>query len=115
MDSDGGVNFNGNSNDRFIICFRPRVPSSSHPIYVSPTSTHPLSISRPGRTIDAAYTTKSKQSDNYPNTRCRPKALTPNFWLVRYHIAWNNTRSGLLVPSNNVPAVTDVWQWQCLQ
>src|SRR5512134_4088221 len=43
--------------------------------------------------------------------RCTPSALTPCFWFVTYHIAWNQSRSGLRVPSKIVPAVGDVWRW----
>ena len=40
--------------------------------------------------------------------RLQAVALTPCFWLVTYHIAWNQRRNGFRVPSKIVPAVTDV-------
>src|SRR5205823_12812569 len=40
-----------------------------------------------------------------PNTRCRPRALTPFFWLVIHHRAWNHTFRGVRVSWKIVPAV----------
>src|SRR5512134_3070553 len=55
---------------------------------------------RPGRLVAA-------QTEN----ALHASALTPCFWFVTYHIAWNQSRSGLRVPSKIVPAVGDVWRW----
>ena len=43
-------------------------------------------------------------------TRCKPKALAPYFWLVTCHIASNQSRNGLCVSANSVPAVTETYR-----
>ncbi len=50
-----------------------------------------------------------------PNCRCNPGALTPCFSAVTHHMARNQVRSGLRVPSKIVPAVMEVWCWQAAQ
>jgi hypothetical protein len=47
--------------------------------------------------------------------RCRPRALTPFFWLVTNHMAMNQVLSGLRVPSKMVPAVSEVRRRQLRQ
>src|SRR6266516_1902682 len=42
-----------------------------------------------------------------PVPRCRRRVLTPFFWLVIHHRAWNHTFSGVRVSWKTVPAVNE--------
>ena len=59
----------------------------------------PARQSRPGRTIaHAACGARSGPSrSSQPSTRCRPRALTPSFWLVTNHIARNHSATARCV------------------
>ena len=74
-------------------------------------SMSPVSRSRSGRTMALRSVCSQVQAVSSlprPSTRCRPKALTPFFWLVMNHIASNHIRNGLQVSWHTVPAVSEV-------
>ena len=86
-----------------------RLASSVAPRRRFPGRPHRFRPPRPRRPGDHAPASPWRAATCAPSPggltrmRCRPSALTPCFWLVTYHIAWNQRRNGFRCPRRSSP------------